>query len=158
MTWNEIDFEKALWTIPSTRTKNKKSHTVPLSPAALQILKTLPHLGHSEFVFAARGNDEHSVSGFSKAKRRLDKAVRFADWTLHDLRRSAATGMAAQGTPPHVVEKILNHTSGTFGGVAGIYNQFKYVAEMREALERWATQVAHAVLATQKSTSSSETA
>jgi len=150
MTWGEVDVDNGLWTIPSSRTKNKKTHSVPLSPSALSLLRSLPRIGHSEFVFAARGNDDHSVSGFSKAKRRLDKIAAIADWTLHDLRRSAATGMAGQATPPHVVEKILNHSSGTFAGVAGIYNRFEYLSEMRVALDRWATRVEQRVLATQQ--------
>ena len=61
-----------------------------------------------------------------------------ANFTLHDLRRTAATGMAKLGVAPHVVERILNHVSGTFGGVAGVYNRFAYVPEMRAALELWA--------------------
>ena len=61
----------------------------------------------------------------------------FDDWTLHDLRRTAATGMAKSGIAPHVVERVLNHVSGSFGGVAGVYNRFQYLDEMRHALEAW---------------------
>ena len=67
------------------------------------------------------------------------------NWTLHDLRRSAATGMARLGVAPHVVERILNHASGTFAGVAGVYNRFEYLPEMRRALALWAEHVARAV-------------
>ena len=141
MKWREVDFEKALWAIPSDRTKNKRTHTLPLSSTTKQILQSLPRIGQSEFVFPARGNESNSMSGFSKLKRKLSEAANIADWTLHDLRRSAATGMAGQGTPPHIVEKILNHTSGTFAGVAGIYNRFEYVSEMQVALDRWAAHV-----------------
>ena len=141
MKWSEIDFDNAIWTIPSDRTKNKRTHALPLTSMTLQILKSLPRIGHSEFVFPARGNDRNSVSGFSKLKRKIEEAAQIAEWTLHDLRRSAATGMARQGTPPHIVEKILNHTSGTFAGVAGIYNRFEYVSEMRVALDRWAAHI-----------------
>jgi integrase len=59
------------------------------------------------------------------------------NWTLHDLRRTAATGLAQLGVAPHVVEKRLNHSSGTFGGMAGVYNRFQYVPEMRDALSKW---------------------
>ncbi len=58
-------------------------------------------------------------------------------WTLHDLRRTAATNLAALGTRPHVTERLLNHVSGTVSGVAAIYNRHAYMAEMREALEAW---------------------
>ena len=60
----------------------------------------------------------------------------------HDIRRTVATGMAGLAVPPHVVEKILNHSSGTFRGVAGVYNRFGYLPEMRDALSRWAEYVA----------------
>ena len=59
------------------------------------------------------------------------------DWTLHDLRRTAATGLASLGVAPHVVEKLLNHATGVLGGVAGIYNRFQYMPEMRGALLKW---------------------
>ena len=59
-------------------------------------------------------------------------------WTVHDLRRTAATVMADQlGVLPHIVEAILNHVSGHRAGVAGVYNRARYQAEMRQALERW---------------------
>ena len=136
MQWDELDLDAALWTIPGTRTKNGKQHFVPLSPQALHILRTVPRWS-SAFVFPARGKLDRPYSGYSKGKRMLDATAGLHDWTLHDLRRSAATGMAKLGSPPHVVEKILNHASGSFGGVAGIYNRFHYVDEMRAALDAW---------------------
>jgi integrase len=60
-----------------------------------------------------------------------------ASWTLHDLRRTAATGMARLNVPPHVVEKVLNHTSGTIRGVAAVYNRFEYLEERRAAVAVW---------------------
>jgi integrase len=68
----------------------------------------------------------------------LDKRIGIAPWTLHDLRRSCATGMAELGTQPHIIEAVLNHISGHKGGVAGIYNRARYSDEMRSALQRWA--------------------
>jgi integrase len=62
-------------------------------------------------------------------------------FTLHDMRRSAATGMAGLGFPPHVVEAVLNHKSGTRRGVAGVYNRFDYADEKRAALEAWGRRV-----------------
>ena len=58
-------------------------------------------------------------------------------FVLHDLRRTAASGMARLGIPPHVVDKVLNHASGTIRGVAAVYNRFQYVDERRAALEAW---------------------
>jgi integrase len=74
-----------------------------------------------------------------KAKREElgDKCEAIPHWILHDLRRTAATGMARLNFPPHVVDKVLNHVSGTIRGVAAIYNRFEYLEERRAALEAW---------------------
>ena len=63
------------------------------------------------------------------------------DWILHDLRRTATTGMARLNIPPHVVDKILNHVSGTIRGVAAVYNRHSYIDERRAALETWSRHV-----------------
>jgi integrase len=68
-----------------------------------------------------------------------------AEWILHDLRRTAATGMARLNIPPHVVDKVLNHVSGTIRGVAAVYNRFGYVEERKAALEAWGRYVADLV-------------
>jgi integrase len=66
-------------------------------------------------------------------------------WVLHDLRRTAATGMARLNFPPHVVDKVLNHVSGTIRGVAAVYNRFEYLEERRAALEAWGRYVQNVV-------------
>ena len=53
------------------------------------------------------------------------------------MRRTATTGMAALKIPPHVVDRILNHTSGTIRGVAAVYNRFEYAEQRRDALAAW---------------------
>ena len=63
-------------------------------------------------------------------------------WRLHDLRRSFASGLAALGVQLPVIERLLNHVSGSFGGVAGVYQRHEFAAEMTEALARWAQHVA----------------
>lgn len=146
MLWREIDLKHGLWTVPGERTKNGKTHTIPLIPRVRAILKTQPRF-ESEFVFPARGKPEQAYSGYSKGKRSLDAAADLHDWTLHDLRRTAATGMASLGVAPHIVEKILNHSTGTFAGVAGVYNRFEYRKEMREALSLWAAHLKKALRA-----------
>jgi integrase len=145
MEWSEIDKDKALWTIPGARTKNGKAHAVPLTAGALRILSTIERTW-SPYVFPARGKPEQPYSGYSKGKRQLDAAAELHDWTLHDLRRTAATGMARLGVAPHVIERVLNHVSGTFAGVAGIYNRFQYEDEMRKALEAWEQHLAATVI------------
>ena len=62
-------------------------------------------------------------------------------WRLHDLRRTAATGMARLGITMPVVEKILNHTSGSFRGVAAVYQRHDYREEKRLALQAWGAHV-----------------
>lgn len=106
----------------------------------IAIIESVPRMG-SDYVFPARGKPEQAYSGYSKGKRELDALAKLHDWTLHDLRRTAATGMARLGIAPHVVERVLNHVSGTFAGVAGIYNRFRYEDEMKAALDAWAEHV-----------------
>ena len=136
MQWQQLDFNGRRWTIPEEVAKNGRAHVVPLSDAAMKVLEALPRLNVTH-VFPARGNDRATVSGFSKPKVRLEAAVSASDWTLHDLRRTTATHLARLGTPPYVIERILNHVSGSFGGVAGVYNRHAYLEEMRVALQQW---------------------
>lgn len=136
MTWDEVDLATGTWTIPAERTKNGKPHVVPLTAGARVVIECIPRTS-SVYVFPARGMPEQPYTGWSKGKRMLDEAAGLHDWTLHDLRRTAATGMARTGIAPHVVERVLNHVSGTFAGVAGVYNRFQYGPEMRAALETW---------------------
>jgi integrase len=136
MQWSEIDFARATWTIPADRAKNGMAHDVPLSEPVLNILSTLPRFAASDLVFTTTGTSP--VSGLGKAKKRFEDAVGTQGWWLHDLRRTAASGMARAGVPPHVIEKVLNHKSGIISGVAAVYNRYSYADEKREALERWA--------------------
>lgn len=142
MSWREVDGD--IWTLPDARSKNADEHTVPLSAEALAVLETLPRIS-GRYVFTTTGNS--AVSGFTRAKERVDKLLAEASsepipaFTIHDLRRTAATGMAGLRFPPHVVEAVLNHRSGTRRGVAGVYNRFDYADEKRAALEAWARYV-----------------
>lgn len=140
MGWNELDLDAALWTIPASRMKNRRPHDVPLSATAVAILSGVPRRVGREFVFGIRGGP---FSGFTKRKAALDKQVNgeAGAWTLHDLRRTAATGMATLGTTPHVVEAVLSHVSGFRAGVAGTYNRAAYLPEKRDALDRWAEHI-----------------
>lgn len=137
--WSEINTKAMEWTLPNGRTKSARPHVVPLSGAAAELLARLPRL-HDVLVFPARGKD-NPASGFSKWKGELDERSGVVDWRIHDLRRTAASGMAQLAVPPHIIERVLNHTTGTLGGVARIYNRYGYLAEMRLALERWSERV-----------------
>jgi integrase len=142
MRWSELDLEKRLlWTLPRERVKTNQPHEVPLSVPAVDILKSLPPVVGSDFVFSTNGAT--AVSGYSKAKRNID-ALLPADmppWRLHDLRRTAASGMARLGVSLHVVEKVLNHTCGSFRGVVGIYQRYEFAGEKRTALSAWAQHI-----------------
>jgi integrase len=136
MRWGEIDEASSTWRLPKERTKNGRAHEVPLSPAALELIRACPRLEASDFVFPGR---KEAYRGAGGLKRRLDGRSGVTGWVLHDLRRTVVTHMAEEAiAPPHVIEAIVNHTSGHKGGVAGVYNRAVYAAEKRQALERWA--------------------
>jgi len=138
MAWPQLDVEERTWTLPAALTKNNRAHVVPITDAALSVMQSIPRFTDG-LLFASRSNSERSFSGFSKSKRQFDIMCGVTNWTLHDLRRTAATRLGRLKVAPHVVERILNHSSGTFAGVAGVYNRFEYLPEMREALELWAS-------------------
>ena len=134
-----------VWTIPGSRTKNGRTFSLTLPPLALQIIAKVPVIeSESGFIFTTNGRTP--VSGFSVAKRQLDAAMKGAghavpEFRLHDLRRTAATGMARLGTSLPVIEKVLNHISGSFGGIVSVYQKFDYASEKADALARWAQHV-----------------
>ncbi|MES0176883.1 tyrosine-type recombinase/integrase [Mesorhizobium sp. M0006] len=143
MTWGEIDMEAAEWTIPAARSKNGEPHVVPLSKQALAILRAVPRIkSKAGYVFTTSG--ESPISGFSRMKLRVDKLMaksagetKIADWTLHDIRRTVAAGMQRLGVRMEVTEKVLNHKSGSFRGIAAIYQVDDYADEKRAALDVW---------------------
>lgn len=139
MRWSELDIPNRNWTLPKERAKNGKAHIVPLSPQVIKIIESVPRFLHSDYVFTTTGKSP--VSGHGKYKYKLDEMTGATDWVFHDFRRTAASGMARLSIPPYVVEKVLNHVSGTFAGVLGVYNQYGYDKEKREALNKWADYV-----------------
>jgi integrase len=146
MRWADLDLENKVWTLPREMTKADRSHTVPLSPMAVDILTAVKKLYKTECVFPSRTRKDRHVSGFSKAKDRVDTQSGVKDWRLHDLRRTAASHMARLGTPVNVLSKVLNHaSSGAQGGVTAIYNRYGYEPEKRMALEAWSRYLDHLV-------------
>ena len=95
------------------------------------------------FVFSFDGTKP--FQDFGRAKRELDELSGVTGWRLHDLRRTCVSGMARLGIPPHVADKILNHQSGTISGVAAVYQRHDFLAERKDALERWSAHVAKIV-------------
>ena len=146
--WSEID--RGMIVLPPERTKNSRQHEVPLSTQARAIIERQPKRKGRDFIF---GIGKLGFSGWSDCKARLDQALLTArrkhnrkakampDFRLHDLRRTAATGMAELGVLPHVIEQTLNHVSGAKAGVAGVYNRSKMTDAVREGLRRWADHI-----------------
>ena len=133
LSWLEIDLDKAIITLPPNRTKNHREHVVPLSEPALAILQGRAR-GERELVF---GTGAHGFGGFSKRKRELDERAKLkAEWVVHDIRRSVATGLAKL-VQPHIVECVLGHVGGFRAGIASTYNRHAYEDEKRNALNLW---------------------
>lgn len=114
--------------LPGNRTKNGIPHTIPITPMIRRVLDALPSTGK----FVLNGTDR-PFGDHSGAKEKVTPAI--PQWTLHDLRRSFASGLQRLGIAPHIAELALNHRSGTFSGVAGIYQRHRYAKEVREAFE-----------------------
>lgn len=134
--WTEIDLAKQLWKIPAARTKSGREHEVPLSNMTIELLSSLPRFG--PLVFSTASTGDRPVSGFSNAKKLISHRMEelagspIPNWRLHDLRRTAGTGMAAAGVPVFIISKILNHAEG---GVTQIYDRFSYSKEKAQALD-----------------------
>lgn len=161
MVWSEVDKGKKQWLLPAARAKNGHANLVPLSDPALAIIKDLPVIkSEAGLVFTTTG--ETPVSGFSKVKARLDKSMldlmqreareggadeediaklAMSPWTLHDLRRTLASGCQRLGVKLEVTEAVLNHVSGTRSGIVGVYQTYRYETEKRDALDTWARHV-----------------
>jgi integrase len=152
--WSEFDLKHNVWTLPASRSKNGREHLVPLSALAVGILEKLPRIGKGTLLFTSTGTTP--IHGHGKVKSRLDNAMQAAlrktdpeakieRWTLHDLRRTLATGLQALKFPVEVIEECLNHRSGTRSGVAGVYARHRYLAEKAAAFEAWSLHVAELV-------------
>jgi integrase len=144
MRWADVDLEAATWIIRAQDTKGERKQLVPLSAPTLAILGAAPQLG--PYVFTNDGKTH--ISGFAKGKARLDTFVSAGGepldpWTLHDLRRSAATHMVRLGVTETIVGRVLNHAP--VGVTATVYALHSYAPEKRSALGRWAGEIQRAV-------------
>ena len=147
MEWDQYNDKTYLWTIPRENTKSDRQHEVPLSGLAVSTLEDCRHLGI--FIFTSMG--AKPFENVSRGKAELDRLIKkvrkergelnMVDWRLHDLRRTAASGMARLGVAPHVIEKVLNHSSGIISGVAAVYNRHQYTREVGVALGLWESYV-----------------
>jgi integrase len=135
--WTEINFKDRLITLPAERCKNGRGHSIPLSVPALAILSARAEgSGSSDLVF---GNGRHGYNGWSDGKATLDRKLpAMPPFVHHDIRRSVASGMARLGINLPVIERVLNHVSGSFAGIVGVYQRHDFADEKREALAKWA--------------------
>jgi integrase len=168
MSWGELADDLATWTMPGERTKNGVAHMVPLGAPARDLLRALlpEHEGdarreiedrRAKGMLALPGALGTPFAGWSKAKAALDKAIAdaraeaaadvgtsrapLAPWNVHDLRRTVATGLQRLGVRLEVTEAVLNHISGSRGGIAGVYQRHDWAGEKRSALDAWAAHV-----------------
>jgi integrase len=165
--WNELTDDLESWTLPGERTKNGVTHVVPLSAPARDLLRSLlpeDEIEAKRVLAERRANGElvlpgvvGTFAGWSKSKTVLDKAVADAraeavkvagkgpaplePWNVHDIRRSVATGFQRLGVRLEVTEAVLNHISGSRGGIAGVYQRHDWATEKRAALDAWASHV-----------------
>ncbi|MEM6474656.1 MAG: site-specific integrase [Pseudomonadota bacterium] len=150
LSWDELNQEQKLWSLPASRAKNGEPNDIPLTALMVDELNVLTKSRKSAkwpkcgFVFSTNGKSP--VSGFSRAKQRLDKILArggesMEHWSLHDLRRTFATGMQRLGVRFEVTEAILNHKSGSRAGVAGIYQRHHWGPEKRAALQAWSDHI-----------------
>jgi len=141
--WSEIDFEGGLISLPPHRTKNGHPHSIPMPAAVREILKSRTRT--RDFVF---GRGVAGFNGWDRAKKRLDAKIGDKigeSWTIHDLRRTLATGLQRLGIRFEVTEAVLNHTGGSRGGISGIYQRHSWASEKKSALDAWAAHVAGVV-------------
>ena len=155
MRWSELhlDGDAPHWALPGERTKNGHAHDVPLCLETVALITACPKVKGNDFVLST--GPEVAPSGFGKAKARLDKAMAEAPargdsgernpavpaWTLHDLRRTVATGLQRLGVRLEVTEAVLNHISGSRGGIVGVYQRHQWTEEKRAALAAWSRHV-----------------
>lgn len=136
--WSEVYSDRIV--LPAERVKNKRQHTIPITPTMRAILEGRERRPGEEYVFGRR--EGRPFTGWGICKASLDARLRAADvaiekWVVHDLRRTAATGLGELGIAPHVIEAVLNHVSGFRAGIAGTYNRSQLEGPMRHALNCW---------------------
>jgi integrase len=130
--------------LPDEITKNGREHTFPYGSLTKQVLETIPaYAKQSQYLFPARcdaikGNATTVFNGWSKAKKAFDATLEdVAPYKLHDLRRTFTSTLQRLGVPLEVREKLTNHISGTGAGVAGVYGQYGYEKEMKDAIRKY---------------------
>jgi len=133
--WEDIDMVTGWWTIPAERAKNGLPHRVPLSRQAISLLYEARSLAKdSPWVFPSPKDGHMGETAPDHAVRRSVDDLGVANFTPHDLRRTAASYMTSIGVSRLVVSKLLNHVEQ---GVTAIYDRHSYDADKRKAILRW---------------------
>lgn len=153
--WSEFDLDKAIWTVPPERFKSDSEHLVPLSDDVVAILRDLPRFKQGHHLFSCTFGAK-PVTGFSYVKVRLDarmlralkamarqrgadpSEVKLPPWVLHDVRRTVRTRLSSLRVPDRVAEMVIGHGAK---GLQRVYDQHRYLDEMREALQQWAARL-----------------
>lgn len=137
--WDWIDESHQTITLPSTLTKNRQEHVFPYGERVAAIFADLPSLSDTYLFPAARQRSERTTvfNGWGKAKKRFDAECGVNGWTLHDIRRTFVSTLGYLKVAIHVSERLINHNSGTFGGIVSVYNRYSYQSEMAEAINEY---------------------
>jgi integrase len=137
--WSEVDLKKGELHIPTTRTKNKEGLDTPLTDWAVQILRGIEQRPNRNGVFGQATRDGQNLTG---TPQRINTFIVQAhgtppkNWTLHDIRRTFRTRMAALGVSTNVAEALVGHV-GHRTQMDRVYNRYEYWAEKRQALAMW---------------------
>ncbi|MEZ5860069.1 MAG: tyrosine-type recombinase/integrase [Geminicoccaceae bacterium] len=134
--WSELDEAGRCLKLPAERSKSGTARIIPLSPPALAIVEALPRFGANADRWLLTRCGKKPFSNFGHNKTALDGAAPLPDWRLHDLRRTAATGMQRLGFRLEVIEAALGHVGGSRAGIVGVYQRHAFHDETREALDR----------------------
>jgi integrase len=139
---DELDLQKRVWRLPGSRTKNGYAHVVPLSALALNIIEgAVADADGSPFIFPS-GDRPLPAMAVAKTIGRAQERIGIPHWSIHDLRRTALTGMASLGIAPIVLGHVANHRTTTKAGITlAVYSKYEYEAEKRQALDLWAARL-----------------
>jgi integrase len=138
MTRAELDFDRAIWTLPAGRTKNCREHVVPLTRQVMDLIDSIK--SDSLFIFPNTSGAK-AIFDYEFYLPAIRDAAELDDFRFHDLRRTATTGMAGLGVDDRTLDRVTNHTVRGVSQVAAIYNRHGYEDEKRAALTLWANHV-----------------
>ncbi|WP_413111654.1 tyrosine-type recombinase/integrase [Thaumasiovibrio sp. DFM-14] len=135
---DHFDLDKCLWTVPAEISKTRKQIRRPIPRQIVPFIERLMSIYDDVLFPGADLAVPITISACNRYIRRLRHSLDLPHWRTHDFRRSISTLCSEQGTPPHVIEKMLGHE---LGGVLGIYNKHNWHEEQLIAYERYADRI-----------------